>query len=178
MRVIMRVILIWIALITLAGLLSAQQSIPDVDPSLWDELLKQFVNEKHRVDYARLKKDGALRLNEYIARLGQAGIRTLQLNEKKAVLLNAYNAFTVQWVVKNYPIASIWGTDSPFTEARQRLGGEMVSLDTIETQLRASGDLRIHGALVCAARSCRHSGGKRTWPTAWTSNSTTTFASG
>lgn len=150
----MKTIPLFIASVVLAAPLSAQQALPKVDHSPWDAVLKEFVNAKHRVDYARLKKDGAQRLNDYVVSLGQAGNQPLSPNEKKALLINAYNAFTVQWVVKNYPITSIQRTAFPFTEARHRLGGETVSLDAIESQLRAMGDPRIHAALVCAARSC------------------------
>jgi hypothetical protein len=150
----MKIILVFIASVVLAAPLSAQQALPKVDRSPWDAVLKQFVNEKHQVDYGRLKKDGAQRLTDYIISLGRAGTQPLSSNEKKALLINAYNALTVQWVVKNYPITSIQRTDSPFTESRHRLGGETVSLDAIESQLRAVGDPRIHAALVCAARSC------------------------
>lgn len=140
-----------ISLITPA---SQRWAFPNVDQSPWDALLKQFVNARHRVDYAGLKKDGSQRLNEYIASLGRPGTLPPSLNEKKALLINAYNAFAIQWVVKNYPIKSIWSTNSPFTAARHRLGGKMVSLNDIESELRAMGDPRIHAALVCAARSC------------------------
>lgn len=150
----MRVTTVFIACVAFAAPLSAQQALPKVDHSPWDAVLKQFVNEEHRVDYAQLKKDGAQRLNDYIASLAQAGTQPLPPNEKKALLIDAYNAFTVQWVVRNYPLTSIRGTDSPFTASRHRLGGETVSLDAIESQLRAAGDPRIHAALVCAARSC------------------------
>jgi hypothetical protein len=150
----MKMIPVFIASVALAAPLLAQQALPKVDHSPWDAVLKQFVNEKHRVDYGRLKKDDAQRLNDYIVTLGQAGTQPLSPNEKKALLINAYDAFTVQWVVKNYPITSIRRTDSPFTESRHRLGGETVSLDAIESRLRAAGDPRIHAALVCAARSC------------------------
>ena len=57
-------------------------------------------------------------------------------------------------MVQNYPTKSILATDAPFTTARHNLGGKMVSLDEIESELRAMGDPRIHAALVCAARSC------------------------
>jgi Protein of unknown function, DUF547 len=140
--------------ISLAFPVSARWMLPKVGQSQWDALLKQFVNMRHRVDYAGLKKYGAQRLNEYIVSLGRPGSLSLSPNEKKAQLINAYNAFTIQWVVENYPIKSIWSTDSPFTAARHRLGGKMVSLNEIESQLRAMGDPRIHAALVCAARSC------------------------
>ncbi|TAM83393.1 MAG: DUF547 domain-containing protein [Acidobacteria bacterium] len=150
----MRLLPVMMVLLALGKPTSSLQALPALDSAPWDAVLKQFVNANHRVDYARLKKDGALRLNEYIARLGRPGIFPASLNEKKALLINAYNAFTIQWIVKNYPIKSIWSTDSPFTAPRHKLDGKMVSLNEIESQLRAMRDPRIHAALVCAARSC------------------------
>jgi len=143
-----------VALLAFVRLSSAQQSLPRVDHGAWDTLLREFVNAQHRVDYARLKKEGSARLKDYITSLGQAGNQPLSPYEKKALLINAYNAFTVQWVLDNYPIRSIRNTSAPFTEARHRLGGTQVSLDHVESQLRAMGDPRIHAALVCGARSC------------------------
>ena len=143
-----------VALLASAGLLHPQQSVPALGPASWDILLKQFVNPQHRVDYARLKKEGSGRLQEYIDVLGWPGSERLPANQEKALLINAYNAFTVRWVLDNYPVESIWSTSAPFTEARHQLGGRRVSLDQIESRLRAMGDPRLHAALVCAARSC------------------------
>jgi Protein of unknown function, DUF547 len=150
----MRIIPALFIAISLASPVSARWMLPQVGQSQWDALLKQFVNVKHRVDYAGLKEEGAQRLNEYIDSLERPGTQALSPDEKKALLIDAYNAFTIQWVVENYPVRSIWTTDSPFTVRRHKLGGKMVSLDEIESQLRAMGDPRIHAALVCAARSC------------------------
>ena len=150
----MRTFVYLVALLTCARLSYSQQFLPGVDPASWDALLKEFVNAQHRVDYGRLKREGLGRLRDYTTTLAQVGIQPLPPDEEKALLINAYNAFTVQWVLDNYPIESIWSTSAPFTEARHRLGGKMVSLDQIESQLRVMGDPRIHAALVCAARSC------------------------
>src|SRR5215472_11132294 len=150
----MRTFLYLVVFFTCVRLSCSQQSLPGVDPASWDALLKEFVNAQHRVDYARLKREGSGRLRDYTTALAQPGNQPLPPDEEKALLINAYNAFTVQWVLENYPIESIWSTFAPFTEARHRLGGKMVSLDQIESQLRAMGDPRIHSALVCAARSC------------------------
>ncbi len=132
----------------------SQGFLPKVGHAPWDALLKEFVNERHLVDYARFKREGWTRLNGYVANLGQAGTQSLSPTEKKALLIDAYNAFTIQWILQNYPTESVWVTPAPFTTARHRLGGELVSLDEIESKLRAMGDPRIHAALVCAARSC------------------------
>jgi len=141
-------------LLVVAWLTPAAQQLRQADTSTWDALLKQFVNEQHRVDYARLKREGEARINEYVTELGRADEHSLSSDEKKALLINAYNAFTIEWVLENYPVQSIWATASPFTQARHRLSGQTVSLDAIESELRAMGDPRIHAALVCAARSC------------------------
>jgi hypothetical protein len=117
-------------------------------------VLKHFVNAQHRVDYARLKKECSGPLKEYIDGLAQAGKQTFPANQEKALLINAYNAFTVRWVLENYPTESIWRTFAPFAEARHQFRGQDVSLDQIESKLRAMADPRIHAALVCAARSC------------------------
>lgn len=150
----MKTIPFLLALLALAPAIVAKGFLPKAGEVPWDALLKEFVSDQHLVDYARLQRDGRTRLNDYIAILGQPGIQPLSPNEKKALLINAYNAFTVEWILRNYPTVSIWSTPVPFTKDRHRLGGKMVSLDEIESQLRAMGDPRVHAALVCAARSC------------------------
>ncbi len=141
-------------LLAFARLGYSQTALPRADHAAWDTLLKEFVNAQHRVDYARLKKEGSETLKAYIANLGRAPTGPLPSDERKATLINAYNGFTIEWVVDNYPVQSIWSTLAPFTRARHTLGGKKVSLDELESQLRAMGDPRVHAALVCAARSC------------------------
>ena len=150
----MRALVCLVMLSTVDGLSYSAQSLPALNPAPWDTVLKQFVNAQHRVDYARLKKEGSEALKEYIDGLGQAGKQTFPANQEKALLINAYNAFTVRWILENYPTESIWRTSAPFTEARHHFRGQDVSLDQIESKLRAMADPRIHAALVCAARSC------------------------
>lgn len=133
---------------------TAAQVLPNVNPAPWDTLLKEFVNQQHLVAYARFKTEGLERLKAYTASLARIGQQLLSPNEKKALLINAYNAFTIQWVLRNYPFQSIWDTSAPFTVPHFILGGKRLSLNEIEGQLLQMGDPRIHAALVCAARSC------------------------
>ncbi|MBL8218498.1 MAG: DUF547 domain-containing protein [Bryobacterales bacterium] len=119
-----------------------------MDHGAWDALLQKYVDERHRVDYARWKTDGVGALDGYLAAVAERG------SGDKASLINAYNALTVRWVLAHYPVVSIWKTKKPFREARHTVNGEKMSLDAIETRLRKMGDGRIHAALVCAARSC------------------------
>ena len=128
--------------------------LPNVNPAPWDEILHQYVNPQHLVDYTKLKQQDWTKLREYVTSLGQQGSHELSPDEEKALLINAYNSMTMEWIVENYPVDSIWDTARPFKAHRFRLAGEAVSLDEIESRLREMKDPRIHAALVCAARSC------------------------
>jgi hypothetical protein len=125
-----------------------------VNHSRWDALLKNYVNEQSRVDYRRLAGESLSQLDGYLAELARPGAAALEPGESKALLINAYNALTVRWILKHYPVSSIWSTPEPFKKVRHTVGGKQVSLDQIESILRGTGDPRIHAALVCAARSC------------------------
>jgi hypothetical protein len=126
----------------------------DIDHSAWDAMLKRYVNQQHLVDYAAWKTGALVDLDNYIARLAAPWPQDISPAARKAALLNAYNALTIRWIISNYPVASIWRTQHPFTEARHHIDNRAVSLDAIETELRNMADPRIHAALVCAARSC------------------------
>jgi hypothetical protein len=141
----------------LLGLLTAATlsgSGDQLDHTAWNTILGKRVNSAARVDYAGIKAHDLTALDAYVNQLAQPWPKTLTADESKAALINAYNALTVQWVVGNYPTESIWRTHHPFTEARHTLDGKKVSLDQIESRLRALGDPRIHGVLVCASLSC------------------------
>ncbi len=140
--------------VLLLTILTAVSACADIDHSSWDGLLKRYLNQQHLVDYAAWKSGGLVELDDYLARLAAAWPQDLSPGARKAALLNAYNALTIRWILTNYPLASIWRTRHPFTEARQRIDNRAVSLDAIETELRNMGDPRIHAALVCAGRSC------------------------
>jgi hypothetical protein len=125
-----------------------------LDHSAWDALLKRHVNGESRVDYRAWKYGASLgELDAYLAQLASpwSGIAN---EERKAALVNAYNALTIRWILTHYPVESIWKTKQPFSQARHNVNGRRVSLDAIETELRQMGDPRIHAALVCAARGC------------------------
>lgn len=129
---------------------AAAQSFPDNRG--WADVLEHYVNQQHRVDYNALRTSGRDWLDRYVQQLA-APWPKLETNARKAALINAYNSLTVRWMVQNYPVESIWRTKKPFTEPRHTIDGKRVSLDNIESELRAM-DPRVHGALVCAARSC------------------------
>lgn len=125
-----------------------------LEHAAWNTLLGERVSSAAQVDYASIKAHDLTALDAYINQLAQPWPKTLTADERKAALINAYNALTVRWMVRNYPTKSIWSTNHPFTEVRHMVDGQKVSLDQIESRLRALGDPRIHGALVCASLSC------------------------
>jgi hypothetical protein len=141
------------SLLAAASLLLATTAAA-MDHSAWDALLRQHVNAEHLVDYQKLKAQDLPKLDAYLQDLAQPWPKDLSGDAEKAALINAYNALTIRWVLQHYPVVSIWKTKQPFREARHKLNGELISLDALETKLRKSGDVRIHAALVCAARSC------------------------
>lgn len=125
-----------------------------LDHSAWDGLLKDYVNAEARIDYSRWEKQGLEKLDAYVGQIAAHWPEGMPQHAQKAALINSYNALTVRWVLRNYPVKSIWRTPHPFKEARHTVNGAKMSLDDIEGRLRNLGDARIHGALVCAARSC------------------------
>ena len=130
------------------------QSAGALRHSAWDALLKRYVNDQSRVDYQHWKQEAVADLDAYLKQLAEPWPQGIAANEKKAALINAYNALTDRWILHNYPVRSTWATKDPFTAKRHVVDGHKVSLDDIESQLRGMGDPRIHAALVCAARSC------------------------
>ena len=122
--------------------------------SEWDALLKRHVTPESRVDYQAIRTQSLPSLDRYLQRLAAPWPKNLTTAERKASLINAYNALTIRWIIQHYPVESIWRTKQPFTAARHTVDGKKVSLDGIETQLRNQGDPRVHTVLVCAARSC------------------------
>jgi hypothetical protein len=127
------------------------------DHSRFDALLRSHVDADGLVDYARLK-DTQAGLDAYIGSLAAAPFEELGRDEKLALLINAYNAFTLRLVLDHWPLASI--RDIPFAQRwdapRWRLAGETLSLNQIENErIRPKfREPRIHFALVCAARGC------------------------
>ncbi len=127
-----------------------------VDHGAYDQLLKKYVNSKGLVDYAKWKSNSADRkaLDDYLRQYASSESKA-EGNEKAASLINAYNAFTLQWILQNYPTESIWQLDKSFEGKRHKVGGKEVSLNDIEkgTLIPQIG-YKDHAVLVCAARSC------------------------
>ncbi len=137
---------------------AAAWNVPSgVDHSAWGRLLAEYVDENGRVAYGRLATSAGDRdaLRAYIAQFAQDGKPPAAGPERIASLINAYNAFTISWILENYPTSSIRSTRNPFGGTRYDIGGKKASLDDIEhTMLRPTAGFRVHSAISCASRSC------------------------
>lgn len=121
----------------------------------WNKLLKKNVSDSGNVNYLAFKNDKT-ELHLYIDSLSE-NLPTAQWTkpEKLAYWINAYNAMTVDLIIKNYPIKSIKDIKNPWDQRLWKLGEEWYSLNQIEHEiLRKMDEPRIHFAIVCASVSC------------------------
>lgn len=141
----------------LSAALSAQTAPPGLHDA-WNRLLGKHVSAAGKVNYKGFKADQQA-LDAYLQQLAAnppAG--TWPRADQMAYWINAYNAFTIDLIVDNYPVSSILKLDGGKTWDVKRivLGGKKYSLNQIENEILRPEfkDARIHFALNCAARSC------------------------
>ncbi len=109
-----------------------------------------------KVNYAAIKAAPA-DLDAYLAEVAAAPVSTLSASEKKALYINAYNAYTLDLLADNYPLTAITSLDGgKVWETRKfNVGGTQMTLNDIENKnLRTLGDPRIHAAVNCGAIGC------------------------
>ncbi len=138
-------------------------SISDVKPvinihEIFDKLLNKYVSASGQVNYKGFAKEKTA-LQGYLTSLSKVKISSLNKNEQLAFWINAYNAATIDQIVRNYPVKSIqniasgkvWDKPLPY-----QFSGENYTLNQIEKQklVKELGDPRIHFAINCAAVSC------------------------
>ena len=126
-----------------------------VDHSSWNNLLKKYVTIDGKVNYKGFKADES-ELKKYIIYLGtHSPNNTWSKEEQLAYWINAYNALTVDLIIRHYPVKSIKDIKNPWEQRLWKLGEKWYNLDDIEHQiLRKMDEPRIHFAIVCASFSC------------------------
>ncbi len=128
----------------------------EVDHRLLDGLLRRNV-QGYSVDYDGLEAEEAT-LDAYLAVLADAPFHDLSRDGKLAVLINAYNAFTLKLILDHRPLSSIKDipADQRWDAKRWTLAGRTVSLTELEhEELRAKFvEPRIHFAINCASVGC------------------------
>lgn len=121
----------------------------------WNNLLTQHVSDAGNVDYKSFKSSRKA-LTNYITSLGTSMPNDTWKKEDKLVYwINAYNAMTVDLILRNYPLESIKDIKDPWEQRLWKLGDKWYNLEEIEHQiLRKMDEPRIHFAIVCASFSC------------------------
>lgn len=125
------------------------------DHSLFDQLLKKYVNKNGVVNYAGIKKYQKP-LKDYLESIRlHTPDDTWRRQDELAYYMNAYNAMTIDLIVRNYPLQSIKDINDPWEQRLWRIGEKPISLEEIEHEiLRKMNEPRIHFGINCASFSC------------------------
>ena len=113
--------------------------------SAWDEVLQRYAHDS-RVDYGALKADRDL-LDRYLAQV--AAVRVDEFaswpeTEQIAYLINAYNAYTIETVIDNYPIVILATRQAGFYAATTNVSRNRQPLaDDVETYHVIRNDTRL-----------------------------------
>ncbi len=139
-----------------------------VDHGVWDHFLEKYLmNDPSGVNlvrYGAVSEKDRRDLNDYINKLTQLDVDTLDRAEQKAYWINLYNALTVKVVLDHYPVKSIRDidispgifSDGPWKKKLVVIKGEAIALDDIEHRILRPiwKDNRVHYALNCASIGC------------------------
>ncbi len=131
--------------------------------SIWNELTAKHVSAKGNVNYKGFIKDEK-KLNTYLTELSKHHPEPeWDNNDQLAFWINAYNAFTVKLIIKNYPLksikdigGSIYKVNTAWDIKFIHIGDETYDLNNIEHGIirKDFDEPRIHFALNCASVSC------------------------
>lgn len=126
-----------------------------IDHGLFNELLQKHVSIQGNVDYKGFEVDKA-KLKYYIKSLGeQTPSDSWTKEDKLAYWINAYNALTIDLILRNPNVNSIKDIKNPWNQRLWKLGDNWYDLNEIEHKiLRKMEEPRIHFAIVCASVSC------------------------
>lgn len=129
------------------------------DHGIWDRYLNNYVTENGAVDYKgmKLKMDS---LDAYLIQLRDKAPQTdWSKNEKMAFYINAYNAYTIKFILSKYPVESVkdisFSGKDLWSFKMANIGGTNYTLNQIENDiLRKMDEPMIHFAINCGAVSC------------------------
>lgn len=133
----------------------APKTVTTFNHNNWNALLKKHVSNKGNVNYKAINKNKAVLLN-YIKSLGEnMPTDAWDKKEKLAYWINAYNAMTIDLILRHYPLKSIKDIKNPWDQRYWKLGEKWYNLNEIEHDiLRKMDEPRIHFGIVCASYSC------------------------
>ncbi|MFC1881600.1 DUF547 domain-containing protein [Thermodesulfobacteriota bacterium] len=154
-------ILFAVAILIVAGLYQPG-SAAGFDHSIFDQVLKTYVNHQGRVDYNVIAGDQSFKI--YMQTLKSAQTDAMSRNGQLAFWINAYNAVTIDKVIKWNPkksvretfVPGVWTGTKFFTTREHTVAGKSLSQDDIEHEIlrKQFKDPRIHFAIICASSGC------------------------
>ena len=115
------------------------------------------VNRRGEVDYRTLQAGAARkRLGRFLKTAGQVRLGSLGRKHRLALLINLYNAYTLELILRHYPVSSIKKIPRAWKRRDFLVDGKLTSLDRIEHGLIRGqyDDARVHFVLNCSAVSC------------------------
>lgn len=151
MKKIIAILFTFVSVITLAS--------ERPDHSILDRFLQSYVSSTGRVNYKAMKPKVDT-LNKYLLELNEhSPASDWSKNERKAYYMNAYNAYTLKFVLTKYPVKSVkdisFSGKDVWNTRLVKLGGKAYTLTQVENDiLRKMGDARIHFGINCASYSC------------------------
>ena len=141
-----------------------QIAIDQIDHSPFDGLLKKHVDTNGMVNYRAWHADATDRatLKSYLESLSRADPNRPSSREGQiAFWSNAYNALTIEGILRVYPTTSIRNHTAKIAgyniwkNLYLQVGNQRYSLEGIEHNvLRPMGEPRVHFAIVCASIGC------------------------
>lgn len=163
--------------VMLAAVLAGMSLLPapalsaGFDHSLYDRILRRYVDEEGLVNYDGIRQNALNNLKQYLNLLAQADPSGLSRNERLAFWINAYNANMINFILANPGLKKVSDRFDLF-DTPARVAGGSYTLNDIENRVirgkinKKNGlgpvpgvsmetlDPRIHFALVCAAMDC------------------------
>ncbi len=126
-----------------------------MDHAPWDKILKQYVDDRGKVAYARLKAESGA-ASQYLETLAAAKVDDLPQKEQLAFWINAYNAMIVGGILDGYSAESKFGRYRFFRSYERTIAGEKRTPDDVEHKIirERFKDARTHFAVVCGSTSC------------------------
>jgi len=132
------------------------------DHSIFDQVLKTYVNDQGLVDYNGIADDQSFK--RYMESLKTAPVESMSRDGQLAFWINAYNAVTIDKVIKWKPkksvretfIPGVWTGTKFFTTREHTVAGRLVSQDDIEHEIlrKQLKEPRIHFVIICASLGC------------------------
>ncbi len=132
------------------------------DHSKFDQILKAYVDNKGLVDYNSIAQDK--KFTEYMQSLQSAKVEEFSRDGQLAFWINAYNAVTIDKVIKKKPkksvretlVPGLWTSTKFFTTQEHMVANQRLSQDDIEHEIlrKKYRDPRIHFAIICASMGC------------------------